>query len=306
MNKKHFIAYLLAALVVCVVIYVYRSNSNPTAIDSAEVTLANPEEQMQPSEPAGDDSAAANAKNEELIKMYTTKIDTGSETDGDSYYKRGLVYQAMGQYRLAIQDFTRALHIEPKAHNALYARALAYQQERMLDEAVTDLTTAIQLNPNFVAAYNMRGIIYADQNKPNDAMNDYKMVISIDPTFYQAYFNQGILYQQMKQYADAKTAFDQAIASNKPAANATEQEITESKDNLLKAYMHRATVELVTDNLNAALDDVNYVISNDPKNTDAYKLRSEIYAKQGNTADSAADKATADSLSMENLLNNKQ
>lgn len=303
MNKKHFIAYLLAGLLVCVVIYVYRSNSTPVVTNGADVTLANPEQAL-PLEQAAEDTSAA--QNEELIKELTAKIDSGTDTEGESYYKRGMVYQNMMQYRAAIQDFTRALNISPKSHNALYARALAYQKEHMLDDAITDLTAAIAINPNFVAAYNARGIIYADKNMNNEAMNDYKMVISMDPTFYQAYFNEGILFQQMKQYPEAKASFDQAIASNKPAATATAEEIKQSKENLAKAYMHRATVELMTNDLTAALDDVNFVIADDAKNADAYKLRSQIYAKQGNTADSAADTATADSLSMENLLNNKR
>lgn len=299
MNKKHFLAYLLAGLLVCVVIYVYRSNSTPAAIDPSDITLASPDQALV-------EGASADAsKNEELIKTYTAKIESAGDTDGDSYYKRGMVYQSMMQYRLAIQDFTRALNIVPKSHNALYARALSYQKEHMLDEAVTDLTSAIEMNPNFVAAYNSRGIIYAEQGKVNEAMNDYKMVISMDPTFYQGYFNQGILYVQQKQYPEAKAAFDQAIASNKPASNATAEEIKQSKDNLAKAYMHRASVELVTKDLTAALDDVNYVITNDPKNADAFRLRAQIYSEQGNAADSSADVATADSLSMENLLNKK-
>jgi Putative Zn-dependent protease, contains TPR repeats len=305
MNKKYLMTYLLVGALACYIFYAYGPYAKTNnAIDSADVTLANPEQGA--AELLGDEAVGVKANNEELINSYTSKIDA-SPTDAESYYKRGLVYQSMAQYNLAIKDFTQALEIMPKSHNALYARSLAYQKENMTDKAIADLNTAITEDPNFVAAYNTRGIIYNGQGNTKDAIADYNKALAIDPTFYQASFNLGILYQQQKQYPEAKAAFNDAIAHNKPITTATKQDLINSKADLYKAHMHRSIVELESKDFNAAMEDVNFVISNDPKNVEAFRLRSQIYQELNNPADSAADAATADSLSMENLLNaNKQ
>lgn len=298
MNKKYLMTYLLVGALACYAFYAYGPYAKSrNATDASETSLATPEQLIVESQGEVD----LNANNEELINSYTAKIEASPE-DAESYYKRGLVYQAMTQYRLAIKDFTRALQIMPKSHNALYARSLSYQKQNMLDEAVADLTAAIDIDPNFIAAYNTRGIVYSEQGKVQEATADYNKALSINPKFYQASFNLGILYQQQKQYPEAKAAFNDAIANNVPAADATQQAIASSKTDLNNAYMHRSTVEMETNNLNAALEDVNYVISNDPKNPEAFRLRSQIYQKQNNPADSAADAATADSLGIEKLL----
>ena len=45
--------------------------------------------------------------------------------DAATFDSRGLVYLKMGQFDLAISDYSSALRIEPKMASALYGRGLA-------------------------------------------------------------------------------------------------------------------------------------------------------------------------------------
>jgi tetratricopeptide (TPR) repeat protein len=296
MNKKLLIAYILAALIVIYVIYAY-STRHTTKPRTAEAPPP-----AAPEIPVNQEAAAARTRNQELIKKYTEQIKNGANIDGDVYYQRGLIYLNMQQYRVAIQDFSNALRLVPDSPSALYARALAYQADDQLERAMADLTAAIKLKVDFAAAYNARAVIYEDQGHVDEAINDYKNAIAINPNFDQAYFNLGVLYEEQKQYSEAEEEFSNAISKNVVASDATPAELADAKKRLLQAYMHRAGVALLANNLSAALTDVNYVIDNDPKNESAYRLRSEIFNKMGNTADSLADTATADNLSMQNML----
>lgn len=296
MNKKLLIAYILAAIIVVYIIHTYRSRHHVKTPAAATASASAPEISVN------QEAAAARIRNQELIVKYTQEIKNSNDANGDAYYQRGLIYLNMQQYRFAIQDFSNALRIVPDSPSALYARALAYQNDNQLDRAIADLNAAIKLKTDFAAAYNTRAVIYEAQGNSDNAINDYKNAIAINPDFDQAYFNLGVLYEKQKQYSEAETEFSSAISHNFTAPNATPAEIADAKKRLLQAYMHRAGVALLVNDLTAALKDINYVIDNDPKSEPAYRLRSDIHNKMGNSADSLADKATADNLSMQNLL----
>lgn len=299
MNKKLLIAYILAAVLVYYIIHAYRSHHVVVPVVETATVAATPEI------PNNKEFEEMRARNQELINKYSAQIKSGKDVDGDVYYQRGLLYLKLQQYRIAIQDFSNAIRMVPDSSSALYARALAYQGENNFVSAIDDLNSAIKLKADFAAAYNTRAVIYDDQGDIDNAINDYKNAIAINPDFDQAYFNLGVLYEKQKQYAEAEAEFNNAISHNVAIANATPAEISDAKKRLLQAYIHRSSVALLVNDLTAALKDINYVIDNDPNNESAYRVRSNIYNKMGNTADSLADKATADNLSMQNLLDRR-
>lgn len=296
MNKKLLVAYILAALIVIYVIYAYNSRH------VAKPRVAEAPPPPAPEIPVNHEAAVARTKNNELISKYTEQIKKGDGTDGEVYYQRGLIYLKMRQSRLAIQDFSTALRLVPDSANALYARALAYQNEDNLERSLEDLNAAIKLKADFAAAYNARAFIYDENGHFDEAINDYKNAIALNPNFDQAYYNLGIIYEKQKQYEEAEAEFSNAISKNVVASDATSVEQDDAKKRLLQAYMHRAGVALLMNDLEPALKDATYVVDNDPKNDAALRLRADIYAKMGRTVESLADKAAADNVSMQNLL----
>jgi tetratricopeptide (TPR) repeat protein len=309
MSKKQLVLSILAAILVIYIIYVYRSHHAAPPKPAAQ--FGTPKSQtppvMKPSQPQQTNTQPQPADNQQqdLINSYSAQISAGKDV-ANSFYQRGLVYQNMHQYRLAVQDYTDALKLEKDSVNALYNRALCYQQERLFDNAIADLTQAITLKSDFAAAYNTRGLVYVEQNNLQDATQDYQQAIKLDPTYDQAYFNLGALYLKQQDYKNAKDAFANAIANNKPAKDASSQDIASSNVRLMQAYLKKATAELFLADLTSALNDANYVITNDANNIDAYRLRSVIYDKMGDTAASAKDNATADDMSMQQMLDHKQ
>ena len=80
----------------------------------------------------------------------------------EAHYNRGLEYQESGEYRLAIQDYDKA----------------------------------IDLNPNFLDAYNNRGNTYFDLGEHRRAIEDFDRAIEIDPSDAVVYFNRGNTYNR--------------------------------------------------------------------------------------------------------------
>lgn len=299
MNKKLLIAYALAAIIVFYIINLYRSQHD---VEPKVTAIAPPT--ATPEIPVNQEALELRAHNDAMIEQYTQQIKSSNDTDGEAYYQRALIYLNRQQYRSAIKDLTSALQIVPDSHGALYARALAYKGGNKLDDAMNDLNAAIKLKADFTAAYNARAAIYDEQGKTDEAINDYKNAIALNPNFDQSYYNLGTIYQKQKQFSEAITEYSNAISHNSSIPNATPVELADAKKRLTQAHMTRAYVYLITDDLQAALKDVNIAISSAPKNEAAYRLRADIYSKMGNNESSIADTATADNLSMQNLLEN--
>ena len=67
----------------------------------------------------------------------------------DAYYARGIVYGELGQYQIAIADFTEAIHLDPDYANAYYIRGIAYGDLGQYQNALNDHTKACSLDSQF-------------------------------------------------------------------------------------------------------------------------------------------------------------
>ncbi len=322
MNKKIFLILVAAGLFVYLGMRVYHGMKQPHAPASARTApvakhKAVAEDKTKPATTQDKEATAMNkaiataapvapsASDQDLIKQYTAQIDAKKDDDGNALYQRGLLYQKLQRCKSAIEDFTMALNIKSGAAPALYARGVCYQQENMSDNAIKDFSQAIKAKPDYAQAYNARGLAFVDTGDIKSALADYNTAIKTNPQYVEAYFNLGTLYERQKQYPEAIKAYTDAITNNVPPKDATPEMIADAKVKLMQSTLRRAIVEMLSNNFKAALQDATYVITYDPKNIDAYKLRAQIYQKFGNNGAALNDTATADALGIQNLANQK-
>ena len=67
----------------------------------------------------------------------------------DDYYNRASVYQTIGQYQQAIQDFTQAIRLNPLQAYLYESRALAYDELGEDINAQSDRDLACQVDKTF-------------------------------------------------------------------------------------------------------------------------------------------------------------
>ena len=159
-----------------------------------------------------------------------------------AYYNRGLCYQEQLQYQLAIEDsyngiedydktfeyfdlatldskaiedFDKAIELDPYYSLAYYNRGLCYQEQLQYQRAIEDWDKVIELDPNdpyyaYQAYYN-RGICYRLMGQDQRAIEDWDKVIGLDPNCPEAYDDRGRSYQDLGQYQLAIEDFDKAI-----------------------------------------------------------------------------------------------
>jgi tetratricopeptide (TPR) repeat protein len=114
------------------------------------------------------------------------------------------------KYDGAINEYTKALAINPQDAKIYCKRAIAYEQKGDLEQAIADLNKAIEIDPYMAQAYSDRGIIYTIKNDFEKAHSDFSKVIQISPDSPYVYHNRGFVYLKEKLY-------DQSIADNTKA-----------------------------------------------------------------------------------------
>ena len=84
-----------------------------------------------------------NGRFEESISPLTEAIQINPETE--SYLNRGNAYVSLGNYKLAISDFDRAIEINPNYAKAYFNRGLAYNILGKYNQAIEDFKIASKL-----------------------------------------------------------------------------------------------------------------------------------------------------------------
>ncbi len=72
-----------------------------------------------------------------------------------------------------------------------------------MEQAVEDYTRALELDPQYTRAYNNRGNARASLGEEEKALQDYDTALEMDPELSLAYFNRGLLHYRVGDYQQA-------------------------------------------------------------------------------------------------------
>ncbi len=141
----------------------------------------------------------------------------------EAYYNRGGVHKMTGNLESALNDYAKTIELEPDNFQGFDARGYIHRRQGKLTEALEDFKTSIRLNPRNPEVYNNRAYIYQKQGRKDLALADYTQAISADPGYVYAYNNRGNLYLEEGEYtpaiADYSRALDLQPAFGEPYVN---------------------------------------------------------------------------------------
>ncbi len=145
---------------------------------------------------------------EVAVQTYTFII--GDEPTSDAYQGRGVAYRQQGKFKEAMDDFNKAIELDPKNTYAYNSRGNAYLDQKDYKDAIADYTQAIKLLPTYAYAYDNRGDAYDDEGDIADAIADYTKAIELDAeaSFYN---DRGIAYFHKKDYDNAIADYTKAV-----------------------------------------------------------------------------------------------
>jgi len=165
-------------------------------------------------------------------------------------------------FEKAVQNFNKAIAIDPSQIKAYNNRGLLYNKNNFLDLALADFNKGIELEPGRAELYNNRADVYEKRGRYDLALRDYNKTIQINPTYAEAYVNRGVLYGK-------KRSFDLSVADFTTAIKL--------HPSLAPAYNNRAVVYNELDHFDLAKNDLDHAILFQKNYADAYYNRGNAY-----------------------------
>jgi tetratricopeptide (TPR) repeat protein len=112
--------------------------------------------------------------------------------DPNYLVKRGDFRMNSGYPSMAMRDYEKVIELFPNDPTGYYKRADIYFSQQLNAEALADMNKAIQLDSTIADLYTARGSVYSAMNENEKAMKDYNTAIRLDaePT---AYLNRSML-----------------------------------------------------------------------------------------------------------------
>ncbi len=107
-----------------------------------------------------------------------------------------------------------------------YNRANAYGKAGLRQEAINDYGKAMQLNPGVAEMYNNRGFTYLEQGQHTKALLDFNQAIALNRNHAKAYIGRGFVFESFKSTDAALENFAKSCALGLQAACAKEQELS--------------------------------------------------------------------------------
>lgn len=100
-------------------------------------------------------------------------------SDGGNFHNRGIVYAALGMPDRAYRDFEEAIRLNPRDHKAFTRRAITQLAKANpdLESALQDFSKALEINPNYALAYQYRGNSHFISGNYDRAISDLKKAL---------------------------------------------------------------------------------------------------------------------------------
>jgi len=94
------------------------------------------------------------------------------DPEAEEHFWQGIEYRRQENNASAMDEFTRAIEIDPEYYYAYYNRALVYCQNGELESCLADYNKAIELNPDNVYWTIERGFLYLNLGEREKAIVD--------------------------------------------------------------------------------------------------------------------------------------
>lgn len=229
---------------------------------------------------------------EELSERVATATEQDSLTQAEGYIRQalklepanphnallfsnlGIIQQRRQQYEQALESYTLALNIAPRAVPVLLNRAALYLELGKEDLARIDYSLVLDMDKDNQEALLMRAYAYMQQRNYKSARADYEHLLKIVPQSYNGRLGLAMLEQKEKKYEAALSILNSMLAG-KEVSSAV---LTASQTAVL--YTARAGIEKDMEHTDLAMVDLEEAIRLDSSQPEAYLMRGQLYLSQ--------------------------
>jgi tetratricopeptide (TPR) repeat protein len=126
----------------------------------------------------------------------------------------GLIYDKLENYQKAIFYYQNALEIKPDYAIAHYNTGLAYYKLKNYSKAIEFYKKAIELKPTYDKALYALGLVYYYQNNYPEAEYYYLKSVEVNPKYTYGYIGLGLIYYYQKRYEKSVEFYGKGLETN--------------------------------------------------------------------------------------------
>jgi len=181
-----------------------------------------------------------------------------------AYIERGKLYDKAGNKDAAIEDFSKAVVFEPKNKDIFYYLGKCYNETGKYNQALGALNKATSLAKRELPPYQEKILTLLALEKFERAREVVDTALVIKDNFLNNYYK-GVISVKLEEFVNAEKFFNKSITKSKYFVAA--------RLDLADLYRNQGK-------LDNAMIQCNYVLNLDKKNIKAYHIRSDVMVKQ--------------------------
>ncbi|HUR97774.1 MAG TPA: tetratricopeptide repeat protein [Pyrinomonadaceae bacterium] len=203
-----------------------------------------------------------------------------------AYQVKGTALQSRGEYKPAIEAFSKSIELVPTEAKFRNSRGGGYRFLKDYDAALKDYDKAIELDPTVAMFFANRASIRLTMKNLDGAVADSDAALRIDKANENAYYTRATAYIELKKFPESLVDFNKAISLNPKSE-----------------FLHgRARYYFIQGNYDLAVKDYTDALVVDPANANAFGDRAVAYSRLGKNAEAIADIRKALALKGESAL----
>lgn len=213
------------------------------------------------------------AQAEEYI-LKALKLEPANPHNALLFSNLGTIQHRQREYEKALESYTFALNIAPRAVPVLLNRAALYLELGKEEPARVDYSLVLDIETNNQEALLMRAYIYGQKRDYKAARSDYDRLLKLNPLSYKGRLGLATLEQKEGKYEESLALLNKMMADKTDGTT----QITTSLYAVL--YVARAGIEKDMKHADLALIDLEEAIRLDASQPEAYLIRGQIYLSQ--------------------------
>ncbi|XP_044755816.1 small glutamine-rich tetratricopeptide repeat-containing protein alpha-like [Coccinella septempunctata] len=143
----------------------------------------------------------------DLREFFPSEDVTVSEEDerkAEEFKNRGNALMTDNDFKTAVEEYTKAIALNPKNPVYFCNRAAAYNKAEQPLNAILDCKTAIKLDPKYSKAYGRMGKAYSEIGLTKEAHEAYLNALKYDPS--NEMYQENLKYLDVGQGSDVQNA----------------------------------------------------------------------------------------------------